>query len=109
MFIQNDQTRKLLTKFSSNGLTDDEMADLKEQLKEHSPSMLSIIISTAVQPNCDRICLHRCQKEWVTLIASTSPACSLLHPSPRMPSLIQSLMTEDVTQHYRRKFLSFFT
>ena len=69
-------------------------------LEKYAPSALPVVSAIMSETSKSHSKVYRCPTEWAQLIkslASTSPVCSLLHPSESVDSLVHSMMEKDVT------------
>lgn len=81
------------------------MSEMIDLLNEHAPSAAMVISSiTDSDTNLSsklKSYIYKCPREWATLmksLASTSPTCTLLHPSNSVASLVCSMREIDVTK-----------
>ena len=99
MLIPHFQIRKLLSMYTSKGLSSMEFLDLMSLLEQHFPCNCSIVKASAVHYDLIKD-IHTCDKRWSELIrsiSSASAACGTLHPSSRSSQLISSMQSKDIS------------
>lgn len=91
MFIADAQTRNLLRKFCSKGVTCCEFSELGSLIAQHAPSLSGVLESCTDYSTSSMVC---CLPDWQNLIlalASVSPVCGLVHPSESLYDLLREV------------------
>lgn len=100
MYIDHQETRRLLSKYCSKGLQKDMLIHLLELVDTHAKSILPLFkYLISVKNEEEKFSAElRCPQHWVLFLqslASTSPVCAFVHTSNEVNLLLKKMQAED--------------
>ena len=107
MYIDHQETRRLLSRYCFKGLPKDVLTHLLELIDNHAKSVFPLLkFLTSINNDQEHNPLSelRCPQPWLLFVqslASTSPVCAFVHPSNEVKLLLKKMQTEeyDITRN----------